>query len=93
MSWIGGEFIINDMKEKTLKEVYSSISSAVRHNADLEEFPYMGTDIMKIKPFHKGKIYDSQEEASKALSESYKNFKYSKFTLLVIWKIFQRLLT
>lgn len=62
MSWIGGEFIINDMKEKTLKEVYSSISSAVRHNADLEEFPYMGTDIMKIKPFHKGKIYDSQED-------------------------------
>lgn len=71
MSWIGGEFIINDMKEKTLKEAYSSISSAVRHNADLEEFPYMGTEIMKIKPFHKGKIYGSQEEASKALEESY----------------------
>ena len=54
MSWISGEFVINDMTEKTLKKAYSSLSSAVRHNADLEEFPYMGTDIMKIKPFHKG---------------------------------------
>lgn len=71
MSWISGEFVINDMTEKTLKKAYSSLSSAVRHNADLEEFPYMGTDIMKIKPFHKGKIYGSQEEASKALRESY----------------------
>lgn len=36
-----------------------------------KNFRIWGTDIMKIKPFHKGKIYDSQEEASKALSESY----------------------
>ena len=68
---MSGEFVINDMTEKTLKKAYLSLSSAVRHNADLEEFPYMGTDIMKIKPFHKGKIYGSQEEASKALRESY----------------------
>lgn len=74
MSWISGEFVIDDMKEKTLKEAYSSLSSAVRHNADLEEFPHMGMEIMKIKPFHSGKIYGSQEEASEALEESYSSW-------------------
>mgnify|MGYP000382302099 FL=1 len=34
----------------------------------------MGMEIMKIKPFHEGKIYGSQEEASKALEESYANW-------------------
>lgn len=35
MGWIGGEYVINDLEEKTLKKVYADISSNVRHNADM----------------------------------------------------------
>jgi transcription initiation factor IIE alpha subunit len=63
MSWIGGDFAIDDLKEKTLTNAQGRISSQVRHNADLEEFPHMGKNIMPIKRIAGDKIFDSYEEA------------------------------
>lgn len=71
MGWLGGEYVINDLEEKTLKKVYADISSNVRHNADLEEFPNMGMNIMPIQRLMKGKIYESYDEATQAIEDRY----------------------
>ena len=41
MSWIGGSVVINDASKRELERAEAIITSHVRHNADLEEFPHM----------------------------------------------------
>ena len=79
MSWIGGSFVMDDLSEKSLKKAYASIRSKIRHEADLEEFPNMGNDIMPIKEYAPGKIYDSFDAAEQVASDSFNvwNRKYN----------------
>lgn len=79
MSWIGGSFVMDDLSEKSLKKAYASIRSKIRHEADLEEFPNMGNDIMPIKEYAPGKIYDSFDAAKQVASDSFNvwNRKYN----------------
>ena len=60
MSWISGEFVINDMSQRSMEEAKKTISSIVRHNADLEEFPHMGKNIMQIEHLRPRTIFDSE---------------------------------
>lgn len=71
MSWTGGSFVMDDLSEKNLKKAYASIRSRVRHEADLEEFPNRGNDIMPIKEYAPGKIYDCYDAAEQAASDSF----------------------
>ncbi len=74
MSWISGEFVINDMSQRSMEEAKKTISSIVRHNADLEEFPHMGKNIMQIEHLRPRTIFDSEEEASSILEEMYSDW-------------------
>lgn len=49
MSWIGGEFILNDVKKKDLDAAADRIRYAVRSNANLAEFPNMGCRINPLR--------------------------------------------
>lgn len=63
MSWLGGVFAINNKNQKSIKEAMADISSSVRHEADLEEFPNMGTYVMPIRDILPGKVFDNFEDA------------------------------
>ena len=41
MSWIGGSVVINDASKRELERAEAIITSHVRHNQILEEFPHM----------------------------------------------------
>lgn len=57
MSWIGGSFVIKDASKKELERAKAIVTSHVRHNADLEEFPNMGCSLpFKVK---NDKVFDS----------------------------------
>lgn len=45
MSWIGGSFVIKNASKKELERARDVVTSHVRHNADLEEFPHMGCSL------------------------------------------------
>ena len=66
MSWIGGEIVIHDSTAKEIGRAREIIRSAVRHNADLEEFPDKGNYIMPIVKIFKNKIFLSYEDAVEA---------------------------
>lgn len=74
MSWINGELVINDMSQKNVEKAKETISSIVRHNADLEKFPHMGENIMQIDHLRSGIIFDSEEEASSFLKKMYSDW-------------------
>lgn len=62
MSWIRGVLILEKNDKKSLSHAYADISSEVRHNADLEEFPNMGEDIFPIKELT-NTVFDSEIDA------------------------------
>lgn len=62
MSWIGGVLILENNNKKSLSHAYADISSEVRHNADLEEFPNMGENVFPIKQLTSN-VFDSEEDA------------------------------
>lgn len=51
MSWIGGEYVVDDISKETIDEVLADIRHRVRSESNLEEFPHMGDDIMNIRTF------------------------------------------
>ena len=65
MSWLGGTLVINNKNQKTMKKAMEDISSAVRHEADLEEFPNMGLHIMKIRDIHPRKVFADFDAAER----------------------------
>lgn len=67
MSWIGGEFILNDVKKKDLDAAAGRIRYAVRSNANLAEFPNMGSRINPFRHICPKMIFSSYEEAEKVL--------------------------
>lgn len=69
MSWVGGEFILNDIKKKDLDAIANRIRYVVRSNANLAEFPNMGNRINPFKHICPQKIFNSYEEAENALED------------------------
>ena len=67
MSWIGGEFILNDIKKKDLDAAADRIRYAVRSNANLAEFPNMGSRINPFRHICPQIIFNGYEEAEEAL--------------------------
>lgn len=67
MSWIGGEFILNDVKKKDLDAAADRIRYAVRSNANLAEFPNMGCRINPFRHICPQKVFNGYEEAEAAL--------------------------
>ena len=67
MSWIGGEFILNDVKKKDLDAAADRIRYAVRSNANLAEFPNMGCRINPFRHICPQKVFNGYEEAEVTL--------------------------
>lgn len=65
MSWLGGTLVINNKNQKTMKKAMEDISSAVRHESDLEEFPNMGLHIMNIREIQPGKVFADFDAAER----------------------------
>lgn len=68
MSWIGGSLVIDSFDKKSVSMALSEISSIVRHNADLEEFPNMGNDVGPIKLIST-LVCDNYDKAEEFLEE------------------------
>lgn len=62
MSWISGDLVVNELSKKTMNGVYASIRHRVRCEANLEEFPDMGNNIMPVRLINDG-IFGSYDEA------------------------------
>ena len=67
MSWIGGEFVLNDVTKKDLDAAADRIRYAVRSNANLAEFPNMGSRINPFKHICPQIIFNGYEEAEEIL--------------------------
>ena len=67
MSWVAGQIVINDTSKKSMDEAYAQITSAVRRNADLEEFPGMCGQF-RIRHEGVGKIFSSYDDAEDYLN-------------------------
>ena len=67
MSWIGGEFVLNDVTKKDLDAAADRIRYAVRSNANLAEFPNMGSRINPFMHICPQTTFNSYEEAEMAL--------------------------
>ena len=70
MSWIGGEFVLNDVTKKDLDAAADRIRYAVRSNANLAEFPNMGSRINPFKHICPQIIFNGYEEAERFWKES-----------------------
>ena len=65
MSWIGGSFVIKNASKKELGRARDVVTSHVRHNADLEEFPHMGCSLpFKVRDSEVFESFDAAEEFS-----------------------------
>lgn len=80
MSWIGGSFVIENACKKELEKAKDIVTSYVRHNADLEEFPGMGCSL----PFKvvTGKTFESFD-AAETYSDEISSVWYRKYHLVV----------
>ena len=67
MSWIGGEFVLNDVTKKDLDAAADRIRYAVRSNANLAEFSNMGNRINPFKHICPQIIFNGYEEAEEIL--------------------------
>lgn len=83
MSWIGGSFVIKDASKKELERAKAIVTSHVRHNADLEEFPHMGCSLpFKVK---NDKVFDSFTEAEEYSNKIFAQWN-RKYHLVVPFK-------
>lgn len=77
MSWIGGSVVINDTSEKELKKAESIITSRIRHEADLEEFPNMcSRNRIIVKNEKVFEFFDDAEDYAEEISGEWRR-KYN----------------
>lgn len=71
MGFTGGTLVLKDKNQKSIKKAMSDISERVRHEADLEEFPNMGTHIMPIREICPGEVFDNFDDAEHYCMDEY----------------------
>lgn len=72
MSWIGGSVVINDTSKTELDEAVMHITSHIRHEADLEEFPNIcSRNRIVVKNETVFESFDDAEEYSKSSSNEF----------------------
>ena len=73
MSWIGGSVVINDTSKTELDEAVMHITSHIRHEADLEEFPNIcSRNRIVVKNETVFESFDDAEEYSKSSSNEWR---------------------
>ena len=73
MSWIGGSVVINDASKRELERAEAIITSHVRHNADLEEFPHMKSrNRIIVKDTEVFASFDDAEEYAESISNEWR---------------------
>ena len=77
MRWIGGSVVINDASKREHERAEAIITSHVRHNADLEEFPHMGCrNQIIVKGTETFESFEDAEEYAESISDKWRR-KYN----------------